>query len=223
MTNSVSKPHIDPLIYPTKMFEDSASATEGSRPPYTNMDEGTNRYLATYRNHDTEVPAGARDKSLIAVENPDFLAIGLGGTNMLAMLWTIAMGRRAVGVEIRGDPFLGVHWNIREDLYHQLGLIDKMMEERYGKSNLPKQLNGELIVLADMFYHPEHHSRDIIPDASIDGQDPDHHLTGWILNVEYIDDRWKDGKPHRTVTIAAPPQTPEHPCPKRFTQICRRF
>jgi hypothetical protein len=29
------------------------------------------------------------------------------------------MGRQAVGVEMRGDPFLGVHWNIREDLYHQ--------------------------------------------------------------------------------------------------------
>jgi hypothetical protein len=36
---------------------------------------------------------------------PDFLALGLGGTNMMAMLWTVAMGRRAVGVEMRGDPF----------------------------------------------------------------------------------------------------------------------
>jgi len=36
---------------------------------------------------------------------PDFLALGLGGTNMMSMLWTVAMGRQAVGVEMRGDPF----------------------------------------------------------------------------------------------------------------------
>jgi hypothetical protein len=65
---------------------------------------------------------------------PDFLALGLGGTNMMSMLWTVAMGRQAVGVEMRGDPFLGVHWNIREDFYHQLGLLDQMMLERYGEA-----------------------------------------------------------------------------------------
>jgi hypothetical protein len=57
-----------------------------------------------------------------ALVNPDFLALGMGGTNMMSMIWTVAIGRRAVGVEMRGDPFLGVHWNIREDFYHQLGL-----------------------------------------------------------------------------------------------------
>jgi len=36
---------------------------------------------------------------------PDFLALGMGGTNMMAMLWSVAMGRQAVGVEMRGDPF----------------------------------------------------------------------------------------------------------------------
>lgn len=41
----------------------------------------------------------------------DLLALGLGGTSMMAMLWTVASGRRAVGVEMRGDPFLGVHRN----------------------------------------------------------------------------------------------------------------
>lgn len=40
--------------------------------------------------------------------DPDFLALGLGGTSMMAMIWTVAMGYRAVGVEMRGDPFLGV-------------------------------------------------------------------------------------------------------------------
>src|ERR1700732_1598999 len=61
---------------------------------------------------------------------PDFLALGLGGTNMMAMLWTVAMGRTAVGVEMRGDPFLGVHWNIRVDFYHQLGPIDESCASR---------------------------------------------------------------------------------------------
>src|SRR5438046_8417251 len=35
----------------------------------------------------------------------DFLALGLGGTGMMGMLWTVAMGYRAVGVEMRGGPF----------------------------------------------------------------------------------------------------------------------
>jgi hypothetical protein len=48
--------------------------------------------------------------------DPDFLALGLGGTSMMAMIWTVAMGYRAVGVEMRGDPFLGVRWNIRDDV-----------------------------------------------------------------------------------------------------------
>src|SRR6478672_6882743 len=95
--------------------------------------------------HDTDDPlAGALD--------PDFLAIGLGGTNMMAMLWAVAMGRRAVGVEMRGDPFLGVHWNIRADFYHQLGLIDRMMLERYGKAGVPRRADGSPFRLADCFY-----------------------------------------------------------------------
>src|SRR5258707_13087489 len=85
---------------------------------------------------------------------PDFLALGLGGTNMMAMLWAVALGRRAVGVEMRGDPFLGVHWNIRVDLYHQLGLIDRMMLERYGESGVPRRANGKIFCLADCFYSP---------------------------------------------------------------------
>ncbi len=35
----------------------------------------------------------AKNEVMIA---PDFLALGLGGTNMMSMLWTVAMG-----------PFLG--------------------------------------------------------------------------------------------------------------------
>ncbi|WP_201387845.1 hypothetical protein [Ktedonobacter sp. SOSP1-85] len=88
------------------------------------------------------------------IRDPDFLALGLGGTNMMAMLWTVALGRTAVGVEMRGDPFLGVHWNIRADFYHQLGLIDQMMLERYGEARLPRRGDGRLFRLAECFYSP---------------------------------------------------------------------
>src|SRR3954452_21119676 len=65
---------------------------------------------------DTTTVAGLRyADNLEGVKDADFVAIGLGSTNMMAMIWSVAMGRRAVGVELRGDPALGVHWNIRED------------------------------------------------------------------------------------------------------------
>ena len=94
------------------------------------------------------------DHDLTGVPDPDFLALGMGGTNMMAMLWSVAMGRRTVGVEMRGDPFLGVHWNIREDLYHQLGLIDQMMVERYGEEGVPCGADGRLFRLAERFRSP---------------------------------------------------------------------
>src|SRR2546429_7161655 len=93
----------------------------------------------------------AKNEVMIA---PDFLALGLGGTNMMSMLWTVAMGRRAVGVEMRGDPFLGVHWNIREDFYHQLGLIDQMMLERYGEERRPRRGDGRWFGLGGGFSSP---------------------------------------------------------------------
>src|SRR5438045_7154389 len=83
------------------------------------------------------------DEMLLGVRDPDFLALGLGGTSMMSMLWAVALGHRAVGVEMRGDPFLGVHWNIRADLYHQLGLIDRLMLERYGEPRVPRRGNSD--------------------------------------------------------------------------------
>ncbi|KAH7383190.1 hypothetical protein BKA66DRAFT_529711 [Pyrenochaeta sp. MPI-SDFR-AT-0127] len=173
--------------------------------------DSTNNYFAQNCSQNTVVPDDSQSNSLSVAKDASFVAIGLGGTNMLAMLWAIAMGRRAVGVEIRGDPFLGVHWNIREDMYHQLGLIDKMMLERYGRDSIPKKLDGSLLSLADTFYHSSTKSRDVIPDAVIDGYDKGHHLTGRILNIEYIDDRWKNGRPHRTVTTVPTPMLPVQP------------
>ena len=148
--------------------------------------------------------------------DPDFLALGLGGTNMMSMLWTIAIGRQAVGVEMRGDPFLGVHWNIREDFYHQLGLIDQMMLERYGEARLPRRGNGKLFRLAECFYSSHTASGDIVADEIIDGFDIDQHIVGTIQHVEFIDDRWRDGLPNRVVTLLNPPAPPDHPDPKKI-------
>ena len=148
--------------------------------------------------------------------NPDFLALGLGGTNMMSMLWTVTMGRQAVGVEMRGDPFLGVHWNIREDFYHQLGLIDQMMLERYGEERLPRRGDGRLFRLAECFYSPDTVAGDIVADEIIDGYDSDQHIVGTIHNVEFIDDRWRDGLPNRVITVLDPPTPPDRPDPRNI-------
>ena len=147
---------------------------------------------------------------------PDFVALGLGGTNMMCMLWSVAMGRTAVGVEMRGDPFLGVHWNIREDFYHQLGLIDQMMLERYGEVRLPRRGDGRLFRLAECFYSPETVAGDIVADEIIDGFDADQHIVGTIHHVEFIDDRWRDGLPNRVITVLDPPTPPDHPDPHKI-------
>src|SRR5712691_7456579 len=147
---------------------------------------------------------------------PDFLALGLGGTNMMSMLWTVAMGRQAVGVEMRGDPFLGVHWNIREDFYHQLGLIEQMMLERYGEARLPRRRDGRIFRLADCFYSSQTVSGDIVADEIIDGYDTDQHIVGTIQHVEFIDDRWRDGLPNRVITLLEPPAPPDQPDPRKI-------
>lgn len=184
--------------------------------PRSVASEGTLRYLAQRRTQKTPMGPGCQTPSLEGVMNPDFLALGLGGTNMLAMLWAVAMGRRSVGVEMRGDPFLGVHWNIREDLYHQLGLIDQMMMERYGESRIPRKDDGTLISLADCFYHPSTRAGDIVADEVIDGYDRDQHIVGTIHHVEYIDDRWKNGMPSRVITELQPPVPPMAPDPAKI-------
>ncbi len=143
---------------------------------------------------------------------PDFLALGLGGTSMMAMLWAVAMGRRAVGVEMRGDPFLGVHWNIRADFYHQLGLIDQLMVERYGEQRIPRRGDSDkLFRLAETFYGRETRAGDIVADEIIDAFDVEQHIAGTIHHVEFIDDRWRDGVPHRAVSLLTPPAPPDRP------------
>jgi hypothetical protein len=152
------------------------------------------------------------DEDVRGVRNPDFLALGLGGTSMMAMLWAVAMGRRAVGIEMRGDPFLGVHWNIRIDFYHQLGLIDKLMIERYGEHRIPRRGDSDTpFRLAETFYSSKTKAGDIVADEIIDGFDVEQHIAGTIHHVEFIDDRWRDGVPHRTVTLLTPPAPPVRP------------
>ncbi|MGZ3609553.1 MAG: FHA domain-containing protein [Ktedonobacteraceae bacterium] len=146
----------------------------------------------------------------------DFLALGMGGTNMMSMLWTVAMGRQAVGVEMRGDPFLGVHWNIREDFYHQLGLIDQMMLERYSEEGVPRRGDGRIFRLAECFYSSYTVAGDIVADEIIDGFDSDQHIVGTIHDVEFIDDRWRDGLPNRVITVLDPPIPPNEPDPGKI-------
>ena len=155
---------------------------------------------------------GAYEDDLRGVANADFLALGLGGTSMMSMLWAIATGRRAVGVEMRGDPFLGVHWNIRSDLYHQLGLIDKLMLERYGEARIPRRGHSDRrFCLAETFYSTATRAGDIVADEIIDGFDMEQHIVGTIHHVEFVDDRWRDGIPSRAVTLLTPPRAPEQP------------
>ena len=161
-------------------------------------------------------PRAQMTRTFATAENcfdADFLALGMGGTNMMTMLWSIAMGKSVVGVEMRGDPFLSIHWNIREDLYHQFGLIDDMMMERYGEEGVPRRANGKIFSLAECFYTPETTAGYVVADEVINGFDEIHHLAGTIHHYEFIDDRWKDGKPNRIVSTLPRPEVPTKPDP----------
>ncbi|MBB5919953.1 hypothetical protein FHR81_000983 [Actinoalloteichus hoggarensis] len=150
----------------------------------------------------------------------DFVALGLGGTNMMAMLWSVAMGRRVVGVELRGDPALGVHWNIREDFYHHLGLIDQLMAERYPVERLPHRGDGRLFRLRECFYSPASEPGGIYTDEVISGflssLGDETHVAGLIHHTEFIDDRWADGTPQRVLTIVDPPRPPAEHDPSKI-------
>src|SRR5437868_15258118 len=157
-------------------------------------------------------PTRIQDEDLRGVGEPDFLALGLGGTSMMSMLWAVALGHRAVGVEMRGDPFLGVHWNIRADFFHQLGLIDRLMLERYGDERIPRRGHSDKrFRLAETLYSAHTKSGDIVADEIIDGFDTEQHIAGTIHHVEFIDDRWRDGVPNRAVTLLTPPPAPTEP------------
>ncbi|MEU4565069.1 hypothetical protein [Micromonospora sp. NPDC023956] len=149
------------------------------------------------------------------IKDPDFVALGLGATGMMAMLWTVASGRRAVGVEMRGDPSLGVHWNIREDFYHHLGLIDRMMVESWGEERVPRYPDGRPIALRDIFYSNDTEPGDVYADEVIAGFEHSH-ISGLIYHTEFIDDRWVDGEPNRVLTILEPQKPPTENDPSKI-------
>ena len=162
---------------------------------------------------------GAQAVPVPAVDGPervdaDMVALGLGGTSMMSMLWTIAMGRRAVGVELRGSPTFSVmHWNIREDLFHHLAYIDQLMLERYGIERIPRRGDGEPFLLQECFYSTRPGSTgDARADEVITGFIPDSHIAGLVASTEQVDDRFVDGEPQRSVTqlgAATPPGKPD--------------
>ncbi|GAA3372901.1 hypothetical protein GCM10020367_30740 [Streptomyces sannanensis] len=158
------------------------------------------------------------DRDLPDALNPDFLALGLGGTNMMAMLWSVAMGRSAVGVEMRGDPAPGAGWNIAADTYHQLGLVDQMMLERYGEERLPRRGDGRIFRLAECFHSPGAVSGTIaveeVIDCYIDFEDEELKVAGNLEYNEFIDDRWQNGTPHRVVSALPAAKIPEAPDPR---------
>lgn len=165
--------------------------------------------MGATRHQETDEPAGT-------VLAPDFVALGLGGTNMMAMLWTLAAGRRSVGVELRGDPGLGVHWNIREDLFHQFGLIDRMMLDRYGEEGVPRRGDGRTLRLAECFYGSRTSGGDVSADEIVCGFDQQQHLAGSIHSIEFIDDRWKNGEPHRVLSVTPGPRPGAEPDPDKI-------
>ncbi|NGO66881.1 FHA domain-containing protein [Streptomyces boncukensis] len=128
------------------------------------------------------------------------------------MLWTIASGKRAVGIDVRNCPSLGVHWNIRQEFYHHLGTIDRLMLERYGEDGVPRRGDGRLMRLAECLYHPDWPAGPVAADDVLTGflgaAGMETRVTGTVLHTEFIDDRWKSGGPHRAITVSDPP-TPD--------------
>ena len=156
-------------------------------------------------------------ENLTGVVNPDFLALGLSGTNMVAMLWSIAHGRRSVGVELRGDPAESVmHWTVREDLYHHLAVIDGMMIERYGAGRIPTIGDGEPFLLHKCLFNPDEDSAaDVRADEVLSGSAGKSHVGGLVKSSHLIDDRWIGGRPARNVAAFGQATMPGEPDPSR--------
>jgi EmrB/QacA subfamily drug resistance transporter len=149
----------------------------------------------------TAVSAGRRSEPTGATD-ADFVALGLGGTSMMSMLWAIAMGRRAVGIELRGGPYFAVmQWQMSEDLYHHLALIDRMMLERYGEERLPRRGDGSVFSLHECFWSlNEEGAGDARADEVITGWYPEDYIAAPVESTELVDDRWVDGAPRREIT-----------------------
>jgi EmrB/QacA subfamily drug resistance transporter len=148
-----------------------------------------------------EAATRGRRRDTRGVADADFVALGMGGTNMLAMLWAIAMGKRAVGVELRGGPYFAVmQWSLSEDIYHQLALIDRMILERYGEHRVPRRGDGSPFLLHKTFWSVDGDGDSgARADEVITGWYPEDYIAGPIELTELVDDRWISGAPRRTL------------------------
>jgi hypothetical protein len=123
---------------------------------------------------------------------PDFVALGLDVTGLMSMIWTVALGRSAVGLGAGYPVPAGVCWNLTADIYHQFELVDQLMAERYGEGGVPRRGDGQLFRLADCFYRPD--TAGVAPaDEVVTGAD--RHVAGTVGCTESIDDRWQAGVP----------------------------
>ncbi|MBI3299461.1 MAG: hypothetical protein HYZ75_14940 [Elusimicrobia bacterium] len=151
----------------------------------------------------------------------DFVNVGMGPTGMMAMIAAVASGKTAVGVEIRAEPQRGVHQNIREEWFHVLGLIDKMMLDRYGEDGVPKLPSGKPFMLADVFYNPERVGghldfNEIYGVGDSQGQN----VAGRLSRISFEDAReatvsGNDGK--AKVFVLPAPTLPDKPDPAKIT------
>lgn len=138
--------------------------------------------------------------NLDGVAGADLVALGLGGTNMMAMLWTVALGRRAVGVEMRGGPFMAfVQWGIRDQVWHDLVAIDRLMHERYSPELLPTRVDGRPFRLAEALWDDGYDELTDTADEFLNAYS-DGPLCGLIRLTETIDDRGAPGQYVRSVT-----------------------
>ncbi len=101
--------------------------------------------------------------------------------------------------------------HLDEEAWPGQGPVPYCLEERYGEERLPRRGNGQIFRLAECFYSPHTSAGDIVADEIIDGFDVDQHIVGTIHNVEFIDDRWRDGLPNLVITVLDPPKPPDQP------------
>jgi hypothetical protein len=129
------------------------------------------------------------------VDGPDLVAVGLDVTGLMSMLWTVASGRRAVGLGAGYPAPAGACWNLTADIYHQLALLDELMYERYGEHGVPRRADGQLIRLAVCFYRPDAAAAPAPADQGAVGAGQ--HVAGPVGYTESTDDRWRAGVPQR--------------------------
>ena len=173
------------------------------------LERETPRTAPDSLDHTTAVTTAQRHNPA-GVTDADFVALGLGGTNMMSMLWSVAMGKRAVGIELRGGPYFAVmQWSMSEDLYHHLALIDRMIAERYGEDRVPRRGDGSPFLLSDCLYSATRDGGgDARADEVITGWSADSYIAGPIERTEYVDDRHVDGRPNRDLRITGPVEVP---------------